>query len=211
MVNKLNDNKLIKSLHFNLEKSKLTFNYLLIKMAAKLLIDGAYKMTSDPLGFCVIINMINFDGKTELERSDSLESVYFISKTFEYLNFKIKPFQDLNDLEIKTRLNELLNSEECDSHDCFVLYIHSHGKEQGFYTSSNKIIKYDEVIQLFSDANCQKFIGKPKLVFFDCGRRKDSFYPIQSQEMDFDNQKIPLEFSDLFVCYSTIQSQYIII
>ena len=180
-------------------------------MAAKLLIDDVYKMTSNPLGFCVIINIINFDGKKELERSDSLESVYLISKAFKRLNFQIKPFQDLNDLEIKAKLSELLNSEECDSHDCFVLYIHSHGKEQGFYTSSNKVIKYDQVIQLFSNANCQKLIGKPKLIFFDCGRRKDHFYLIQSEETDFDDQKIPLEFSDLFVCYSTMHSQYMIV
>lgn len=180
-------------------------------MAAKFFdVDDIYKMTSNPLGFCVIINMVNFDGKTELERSDSIESVYLISKTFEYLNLKMKLFQDLNDLQIKETLKQVLNSEQCNLHDCFVLYIHSHGKDNGFYTSNNNFIQFDKIIQLFSNANCQKFIGKPKLVFFDCGRRKDSFYPIQSEQTHFDHQQIPLEFSDLFVCYSTLHSELII-
>lgn len=90
-------------------------------------VDHIYKMTSNPLGFCVIINMVNFDGKTQLERSDSVESVYLISKPFEYFNFRIKLFQYLNDLEIKETLKQVLNSEQCNSHDYFVLYIHSHG------------------------------------------------------------------------------------
>ena len=173
--------------------------------------NDVYKMESDPSGYCVIINIINFDGSRNDERNDSIKSVHLIDNIFQYLNFKVKIFTDLKDFEIKSKLNELLNNKECDSHDCFVLYIHSHGKEQGFYTSSNKVIKYDQVIQLFSNANCQKLIGKPKLIFFDCGRRKDHFYLIQSEETDFDDQKIPLEFSDLFVCYSTMHSQYIIV
>ena len=109
-------------------------------------------------------------------------------------------------MEIKETLKQVLNSEECNSHDCFVLYIHSHGKDSGFYTSNNNIIQFDQIIQLFSDENCKKFIGKPKLIFFDCGRRKHCFYPIQFEQTDFDCQKIPLEFSDLFVCYSTLHS-----
>ena len=62
-------------------------------MASKFFdVDHIYKMTSNPLGFCVIIKLVNFDGKTELERSDSVESVYLISKTFKYFNFRMKLF-----------------------------------------------------------------------------------------------------------------------
>ena len=40
MLNRLNDNKLVKLMRFSLEKSKLTSIYLLVKMAAKLLINN---------------------------------------------------------------------------------------------------------------------------------------------------------------------------
>ena len=46
----------------------------------------AYNMTSDPSGYCVIINMVNFDGNSEDERNTLIKDVNFTRKTFEYLN-----------------------------------------------------------------------------------------------------------------------------
>lgn len=88
-------------------------------------------------GFCVIINIVNFDDNTEMERCHSIESVYLISETFKYLNFKVKSFEDLKDHEIKFELNELLNNEECQWNYCFVFYIDSHGKVNQFITANN--------------------------------------------------------------------------
>lgn len=48
----------------------------------------AYNMTSDPSSYCVIINMINFDGNIKDERNTWIESVNLMRKTFEYVNFK---------------------------------------------------------------------------------------------------------------------------
>ena len=50
-------------------------------------VENVYKMSSDPLGFCVIINIVNIDGNEKLKRNDSIESVNFIRKAFEHLNF----------------------------------------------------------------------------------------------------------------------------
>ena len=49
-------------------------------------------MSSEILGFCVIINIVNIDGNEKLKRNDSIESVNLIRKAFEYLNFKVKIF-----------------------------------------------------------------------------------------------------------------------
>lgn len=132
--------------------------------------DVRYKMTSNPTGFCVIINMVNFEEDDEMERTDSIENVNLVKNTFEYLNFKVKMFQDLKDVEIKSKLTKILNSEEYNSHDCFVLYIDSHGKEHGFVTANNNVFEYHKIFELFCNANCQKLIGKPKIILFDCCR-----------------------------------------
>ena len=63
-----------------------------------------------------------------------------------------------------------MSRNECDLHDRFVLYIHSHGKQNGFFMANNQIIQFHEVIQLFSNAKCEKFINKPKILLFDCCR-----------------------------------------
>ena len=125
-------------------------------------------MTSNPRGFCIIFNMLNFDGNNQLDRSDSIQSVSLIQNTFERLQFDVKIHQDTSDKQLKEMLKEYVNKEECQLHDCFVLYIHSHGKENGFITKNNKIIRFNEIITVFCNENCRKLIKKPKIIFFDC-------------------------------------------
>ena len=173
-------------------------------MASNSVEDSVYKMTADPLGFCVIINIVNIDDDENLQRNNSIEYVNLIRKTFEQLNFKVKIFTDLKDKKIKLKLNEILNSEECNLHDCFVLYIHSHGKEQGFITANNKIIKFDEIYELFSNAKCEKFVGKPKLLFFDCCRGENYSPHLREADKTMVNMSVH---SDLFACYSTLKSK----
>lgn len=132
--------------------------------------EDIYSMTSNPKGFCVILNIINFEGDKYEERNDSFNDVCLIKSAFEPLNFSVITYFDLKYKDIFLNLNELINREECDHHDAFVLYIHSHGKETGFITSDNKIIEFEDIIEVFSDKNCRKFIEKPKMVFFDCCR-----------------------------------------
>ena len=134
--------------------------------------EDVYKMTSIPLGYCVIINIINFDEDEDerKERTDSVKSVSLIEETFRKLNFKVKIFTDLSDDEMKQKLTDLMSRKECESHDCFVLYIHSHGEQNGFYMANNQVIEFDQVIEFFSNAKCKKFIDKPKILFFDCCR-----------------------------------------
>ena len=56
-------------------------------------------MNSNPLEFCVIVNIINFDEDEQRERIDSVKSVLLIQETFEKLNFKVKIFHDLSDVQ----------------------------------------------------------------------------------------------------------------
>ena len=164
-------------------------------------------MSSEILGFCVIINIVNIDGNEKLKRNDSIESVNLIRKAFEHLNFEVIIFTDLEDEKIKSKLNQILNNEECNLHDSFVLYIHSHGKEEGFLTANNKVIKFHEIYDLFSNKNCKNLMGKPKLIFFDCCRG-ERYSPELRESTDFTTPKMSLH-SDLFVCYSTLRSQFI--
>lgn len=139
-------------------------------MDSNIIFDDIYKMTSIPRGFCVIINMVNFNGNDEQGRSDSVKSVSLINQRFEELKFKVIIYQDSSDVQIKNLLKELINKEECNLHNCFVLYIHSHGKENGFITANNKIVQFDEITKMFSNKNCKNFINKPKIILFDCCR-----------------------------------------
>lgn len=151
-----------------------------------------YKMASETLGFCIILNMI---------KSEENDEMTILTEAFNNLNFKVKIFQDLNNFEIKENLNELLNSEECDLHDCIVLYIRSHDRHNGFITANFNYMEYHEIFEMFSNAKCRKFIGKPKLLFFDCCKG-DHSKMIRSACETLPNMFL---YSDLFVCYSTLK------
>ena len=132
--------------------------------------DDVYKMDSNPRGFCVIFNFLNFDNKECESRNDSIESVSKVRNTFEGLQFDVRIHQDFSNKQFFSKLNDLINSDDCKSHDSFILYIHSHGLKNGFLTSNNIIISYNEVIKMFSNRKCKNFTKKPKIILFDCCR-----------------------------------------
>ena len=74
--------------------------------------DDIYKMTSDPRGFCVIFNVLNFDGNRQQNRSDSIQSVSLVKDTFKRLKFDVKVYEDLSDEGFKNKLRELIDKEE---------------------------------------------------------------------------------------------------
>lgn len=132
--------------------------------------DDIYKMSSDPLGFCIIINIINFHGNDAQGRTNSIKSVYLMNNSFRKLKFDVRIHHDLDDNQLKEMLKGYLNKEECNKHDSFVLYIHSHGMKDGFFTANNNLMEFEEIIKIFANSTCKNFINKPKLIFFDCCR-----------------------------------------
>ena len=121
-------------------------------------------------GFCLIINIIDFDGQEKLRRDGSEENVKLIREAFEYHGFEVENHCNLNDEQIIKLINEKVNNENSKSNDAFVLYIHTHGIADSILCSNNKMIKFYEIIGLFQDEICENLINKPKLIFFDCCR-----------------------------------------
>ena len=132
-----------------------------------------YKITK---GFCLIINIINFDGNEKLRRNGSEENVKLIKEAFEYNSFEVNDHCDLNDYQMIKLIDEQVNHEKCKSFDAFVLYIHSHGITDSILCSNNKTVKFYEIIELFQDEICENLLNKPKIIFFDCCRSGQSIY-----------------------------------
>ena len=75
---------------------KLCLICLALKMAS-MIIDDIDKMILNLKGFCVIFNVLNFDGNCPLEKCDLIKSFSLIKDTFELLKFDVKIYQDLSD------------------------------------------------------------------------------------------------------------------
>ena len=70
-------------------------------------VDDIYKMKSNPRGFCVIFNMLNFDGNNQSGRSDSIQLVSLVQDTFEQLQFDVKIHQDSSDKQLKKKVKRI--------------------------------------------------------------------------------------------------------
>ena len=148
-------------------------------------IEQIYKITK---GFCLIINIINFDGNEELKREGSEENVKLIKEAFKYHQFEVNDYCDLNDYQIINLIDEQVNHEKCKSFDAFVLYIHTHGiqdtilcknsyeKDENNKNILTKQIHFHQIIELFKGKNCEYLKHKPKIIFFDCCRNGKSNY-----------------------------------
>ena len=138
-----------------------------------------YKITR---GFCMIINIINFDEREDLKRNDSEENVKLVKEGFEHVGFEVNDYCDLNDYEIINLIDEKVNDEKTKPFDAFVLYIHSHAildrilcKNSYERNQLNQVvltrkIHFYQIIKLFKDENCEYLIDKPKIIIFDCNR-----------------------------------------
>ena len=181
-----------------------------------------YKVTK---GFCLIINIINFDGNEEMRRDGSEENVKLIKKAFEHHGFQVNDYCDLNHDEMINLIDEQVNNEKCKSLDALVLYIHSHGIKDTILCKNNNRIHFNQITELFSDKKCQHLINKPKIIFFDCCRNGQSNYinylklnlihyiseEIKMDDSMFDyftdgfKKGIEIDYSDLIVCCSTLK------
>lgn len=142
-------------------------------------IEKIYKIKN---GFCLIINIINFDEREDLRRDGSEESVKLVKEAFESYGFNVNHYNDLNDNEILELIDEQVTKEECELYDAFILYIHTHGIadtilcKNSFERNKNgqsvltKCIHFHQIINIFKDDNCEALKNKPKIVIFDCCR-----------------------------------------
>lgn len=136
-------------------------------------------MKSKPRGIALIINIEVFScirAETEKENLDnrcgSEKDVKELKKLFEKLHFKVIIKTNLGREGILKVLDEVA-CEDHSAHDCFVLFIMSHGLEGLFFGSDGETLPYETVFDIFSNSSCRTLRGKPKLFFIQACRGND--------------------------------------
>ena len=135
-------------------------------------------------GFCVIINIKYFDGHQDYTRFYSENNVKNINKTFQFLNCKVKYYQEFDyhftDEQVRNVIIESIKSREFNECDGFVLYIHTHGFENCFLTSNCQLIFRHQIIEMFKTENILHLNDDGKW------KKDDSFYKIMPKIIVFD-------------------------
>jgi len=195
-------------------------DYTLAKKSADK--DLYYVMSTNPLGFCLIINNVDF-GIPKLENVaevQKLENRYgsdvdatSLRDFFEMIDFHVTVERNKTADEMVSCLSEF-SRRDFTNVDSMVIIILSHGGQSSnkdiiYGTDCNPIYKSD-ICDIFDNKNCCQLQNKPKIFFFICCRGKDLDYGVPkclpTERIDSSVVIMP-SLSDMFVVHSTLPLQ----
>ncbi|XP_066476960.1 CASP8 and FADD-like apoptosis regulator [Tiliqua scincoides] len=113
-----------------------------------------YKMQSQPLGICLIIDCVGNDAG-------------MLVNTFNALHFEVRCRQFLSASSMNHELYEVARLKEHKDYDCFVCVLISRGNHQELFCTNHVVPGFplERVKNYFSGDKCPGLLGKPKLFF----------------------------------------------
>ena len=128
-------------------------------------------MTSDPRGFCIIINnhfpstAVTPHGKQLGHREGTIVDGIALEKLFGWLKFEVKTYENIGRPQMQNILRYYALDDKNGDHDCLVFCILSHGYEKGIYCNDGQEMDFAEMREYFNGVNCPNLKGKPKLFY----------------------------------------------
>lgn len=139
----------------------------------------AYPIFRRTRGVCVIVNIRDVIGLSTRLGTETDEKL--LTQLFQHLHFEVQIYHNLDAVDIKRNIEALSANNSLRDHQCFVLFVLSHGEaiadENGrridcIYGSDGQKIPVDELLMPLTDARCPNLVGKPRIVFFQACRGK---------------------------------------
>ncbi|XP_038149048.1 caspase-9 [Cyprinodon tularosa] len=150
-----------------------------------------YKMDSNPCGYCLIINNVEFELDSRLShRKGSNVDCEKLERRFKSMNFTVEVKTNLRQRQIKHELSALSRMDHS-SYDCCVVIMLSHGTEVthkrfpgAVYGVDGQHITVQNITNYLKGENCPSLQGKPKLFFIQAcgGDEKDIGFEISPEE-----------------------------
>lgn len=131
-----------------------------------------YKMTSDPIGFCLIIINENFQSLDT--RIGSLIDATALESLFESLGYIVTVVWDLSGLRMEDCLLQFSQNPNFSQVDSIVVFILTHGDRINncdvLLGTDTVPVFISDIYTMFDNKNCPRMLGKPKMFFFQACR-----------------------------------------
>ena len=133
-----------------------------------------YPMNCSPHGFAILINIEKFEGSELEERVGAKKDEENVERLFQGLGYEVKSVYNHTKKGIVNGLQGIVDEIKCSktAQDSVVVFLMSHGEDDFIYCSDGEKLAVDTVRELFSNDNCAKLAGKPKLIFIQACRGK---------------------------------------
>ncbi|XP_075790415.1 CASP8 and FADD-like apoptosis regulator [Pelodiscus sinensis] len=152
--------------------------------------DDRYRMQSQPLGICLIIDCIGND-------TDLLEV------TFKALGFEVRCHKYLSVEAMKQTFHEVARLQQHRDYDSFICILVSRGSPQSIFCIDQTFPGFplDRVKKFFTGDSCPELLGKPKLFFIQSYIvPADQQEPTSLLEVDGNEQKITTTTTRFWSC-----------
>ncbi len=184
----------------------------------------SYKMSSNPRGLALIIEIDEFVNDIHEKRIGSHVDVENLTKLFQQLHFNLDHKKNLSREELRQALQEFARRPEHIKADMMILVVLTHGLDGVIYASNGKI-DTEDIYKEFNNTNCPNLKGKPKFFIVQAcrGSETDKVWPqLQEEYTSFSKRKrthrdtVPLPngggalntarptWEDMIIAYSTI-------
>ncbi|XP_041117553.1 caspase-8-like isoform X2 [Polyodon spathula] len=148
----------------------------------------AYKMTSTPRGYCVIINnkdferaRLKFPSRPLYDRKGTDIDAVYLTKVFKWLHFEVVQYNDQTADGICS-IMERYRQQDHSSRDCFVCCILSHGSKGAIEGADGSSVSIREITSYFTGCSCPSLKEKPKVFFIQAcqGQKRQIAVEIQA-------------------------------
>jgi len=160
-------------------------------------------MNHEKRGVFLVINIRKYKDNRQEERKWSVKDYENLQHTFRYLEFDVRPYEDLTAKEIKDVIEKIADEDHTNS-DCFLCVVMSHGNDEKIVTSDNQKISFDEIMAPIKE--CPTLIDKPKLFFFQACRGKNEM--VNRQDSDESTPSRHTETDDASIVSTTTASSH---
>ncbi|XP_068934916.1 caspase-9 isoform X2 [Petaurus breviceps papuanus] len=148
-----------------------------------------YPLNSDPCGYCLIINNVDFHPSSGLSvRTGSNIDCEKMQKRFQALHFAVEVEWNLSAKAMGAALHQLAERDHS-ALDCCVVIILSHGCQAShiqfpgaIYGTDGTSISVERIVNIFSGSRSPSLGGKPKLFFIQAcgGDQRDHGFQVSS-------------------------------
>jgi hypothetical protein len=98
-----------------------------------------YDMNHDKRGVALVINIRKYKDNGQEERKRFVKDFENLQHTSKYLEFDVRPYEDLTAKEIRDQIQKIADEDHTNS-DCFLCVVTSHGNKDYIIASDNQEI-----------------------------------------------------------------------
>lgn len=133
--------------------------------------DFSYPMRSQPHGWCLIINNVDFENLRR--RSGSDLDAEQLEKLFTKLHYNVKVCRNQTAKQLKDTVFKFATMDDHKIADSTVVCLLSHGLEGHIYGRDGVLVSIPDLLAMFNGYTAKDLIGKPKLFFIQACRGSD--------------------------------------